>query len=434
MLPLKRFSIPLLAFIFIYSTFNLNYHREDWKKNVRTDGMGYYAYLPALFIYHDLEFDWVDSCLLKGIIDSTTFSPFAVWQKTGSCNKYYWGTSLSIMPFFLIAHGYAHLTGEPMTGYSKPYLMGVSFAAIFYALAGLYLFQILCSRYIKHPVLLVALVWGLGLGTQVYYYAVCEPSMSHVYSFFFVVLFIFSWIKYLEAFRPGYLSLCAAALALITLIRPINVLVVLFLPFLSSGIQPFVSAFRHLFSAKKTIILPAILLASLLFTQLLIYKIQTGKWLIDSYSVESFNFTVFNLDSFLLSYKKGLFTYTPILFICFAALISFRRNPSQILLFIIPFSILSYVLSSWWMWFYGGSFGMRAMLEYFPVLFIPLAQAAGSIRGTLRTNALIALLALFIIHCQMQTMQYRHAIIHWADMDATRYWDTYCKPPYNWLF
>ena len=39
---------------------NFNWTKESWKHILEADAKGYYAYLPATFIYHDLNFGFFD--------------------------------------------------------------------------------------------------------------------------------------------------------------------------------------------------------------------------------------------------------------------------------------------------------------------------------------------------------------------------------------
>ena len=47
--------VLLLAVILLFTTRDC---KTDWDKMVAADGLGYYAYLPATFIYHDLSFSF----------------------------------------------------------------------------------------------------------------------------------------------------------------------------------------------------------------------------------------------------------------------------------------------------------------------------------------------------------------------------------------
>ena len=60
---MKRFTISLsiktifmIMVIMTLVTSNLNWGKDHWKGIVEADAKGYYAYLPAIFIYKDLNF------------------------------------------------------------------------------------------------------------------------------------------------------------------------------------------------------------------------------------------------------------------------------------------------------------------------------------------------------------------------------------------
>lgn len=41
-------------------SYNLHSGKDNWKGIIESDGKGYYAYLPAIFIYNDLNFGFFD--------------------------------------------------------------------------------------------------------------------------------------------------------------------------------------------------------------------------------------------------------------------------------------------------------------------------------------------------------------------------------------
>jgi hypothetical protein len=169
--------------------------------------------------------------------------------------------------------------------------------------------------------------------------------------------------------------------------------------------------------------------------QLMIYKLQTGQWLVYSYAEEGFNFTSPELYNFLFSYKKGLFVYTPasffiVLLVLLILVFSFAKKKMitrdetrfQSLSFLGFFLLVVYVLSSWWMWFYGGSFGSRAMIEYYPFIFLAFALSLNE-QSKWWLNLLFTALILGCIQLNMvQSKQYISGAIHWVDMDKEWYW------------
>ena len=58
------YSFLLTAVILVWVSSNLNWGGGRWGHIVKTDGNGYYAYLPAVFIYHDLHFNFIDKFMM----------------------------------------------------------------------------------------------------------------------------------------------------------------------------------------------------------------------------------------------------------------------------------------------------------------------------------------------------------------------------------
>lgn len=88
--------------------------------------------------------------------------------------------------------------------------------------------------------------------------------------------------------------------------------------------------------------------------------------------------------------------------------------------------LLIYILSSWWSWWYGGSFSSRPFVEYLPLFAIPLGLAIHHLAKGLRKGYVI-LLALLVVLCQIQTYQARYYRIHYEDMDRERYWQEFLR-------
>src|SRR6185312_13297898 len=114
------------------------------------DQSGYYLYLPAVFIYHDLGglrfYPEINKQYnLSG--DANTYGMFD--QPGGKRNiKYSIGTSLFELPFFLTAHAYCLLThAYPADGYSYPYQFGGIFCNIFWVVCGLFFMRSFLSRH-----------------------------------------------------------------------------------------------------------------------------------------------------------------------------------------------------------------------------------------------------------------------------------------------
>jgi hypothetical protein len=145
----SKIAILLFATVCIYIVFNLN----KWRSNevLQWDKSGYYLYLPATFINHDLA----HLAFYPGI--AATYHPNADWvwfsindiPETGrKLNKYPVGVSVFELPFFLVAHAYTTLTKQfPADGYSPPYLLAVCLATIFWVTLGLWLLRKFLLKY-----------------------------------------------------------------------------------------------------------------------------------------------------------------------------------------------------------------------------------------------------------------------------------------------
>jgi hypothetical protein len=96
----------------------------------------------------------------------------------------------------------------------------------------------------------------------------------------------------------------------------------------------------------------------------------------------------------------------------------FANNRYLAMSYLLFFGLVTYILSSWWIWYYGGSFSLRAYIEYFGVFAVLLTLLLNQLRFQ---HFYLGLVILLIMLCQIQTYQYRYFIIHWSEMDATKY-------------
>ena len=162
--------------------------------------------------------------------------------------------------------------------------------------------------------------------------------------------------------------------------------------------------------------------------QLIIYKVQCGDFFVYSYQGEGFNFTDPQIFNFLFSYQKGLFVYTPIFLLPLLGLYTlFKLSRYHFFAFVVPMSIVIYVLSSWWCWFYGGSFSSRVMVvEFIPLFALLLGIALQHFKKPYR-NTLLASMLVVLFVCQIQIFQYRYYEIHWAHMNKEKYWKVFLR-------
>jgi len=266
-------------------------------------------------------------------------------------------------------------------------------------------------------------------GTNLFYYSVAEPGLSHVYSFTLISAFLFHARSFLFTPSNKHLLLLGVLLGFICLVRPINGLIVFSIPFLSFEANQFKAFFKNLVQNRIGLIGALVLFLAIIFIQLSYYKLATGHYIVYSYGEEGFNFFSPHIFDILFSYKKGLFLYTPIFFLASTIGLIALYNQSKFagISWILFFLLITYVFSSWWMWYYGGSFSSRVYVEFIPFFMVPLALSLDFFKKRIWRIGYSSLLILLIVICQIQTFQYRYYYIHWADMTKEKYWDVFLR-------
>jgi hypothetical protein len=393
---------------------------------IHADAQGYYGYLVAAFI--ERSFDWKQ---VIAAYNTTYFgggaSDFTVVTDHGYVNKYYVGTAVLMLPFFLLSCLAAAVMGQPVDGYAVPFHIGMMLSALFYAIMGLRLMgRYLHGKGFSWPVI-SATALGVFAGTGLLFYSVMEPAMSHVYSFFLFSAFIFLADRAMAAPVRGRLIALAAVLALIALVRPTNAVIVLSLPFIAGGWRPFMVFLKAVFSDRRLLVPSMVVAVSIVALQLLMYQLQVGRPLVWSYSGEGFNFLAPEVMNVLFSYKKGLFVYYPWTLLAALGLIVLAVQSRAAALWLVVFLGLAvYIISSWWSWYYGASFGMRAMVEYLPFFMVLMAYLLQAVPVEFRSGVMVLSFMAIPVNL-IQTYQYNKFILHWDQMDEDRFWQVFLK-------
>jgi hypothetical protein len=406
----------------------INNYVGNVDKTINADGIGYYDYLPSIFIHHDiLRKDnslQEDSLLFKRIISTGVYVDY----NEDKVNKYPCGTALLQLPFFAYTYLTSQLSGNTNDGYQRPFQRAIFHAAIFYLfLSILFLKKILVLYEIDKYVIIFCQL-TLVFSTSVTHYANYDAGFSHVYSLFAITAFFYFIKSFLLQRIVNHFILACLFLGLIFILRQLNILVVLFIPFLAGSTENLKVGVLTLFSKYKSLQLGIAIFIGVCSIQFTLWYLQTGHFFVYSYQGESFDFSDPHFYSILFSYKKGLFIYTPILLFTLVGLAWFTLKKQFYLLFtcIAFLGIITFILSSWWSWYYGCSFGLRAYIDYYSAFFIPFAILLNAVKIIPRT--IIIILALPTIPLNIiQTYQYKEFILHWIDMDKEKYWKVFLK-------
>lgn len=424
----SNITIIAIGIIVTMVSSNINWGRNYWKNILESDAKGYYSYLPAIFIYQDLNFSFFDKIEKEKYPNKNTFYDYRSSFNGKVINKYYAGTALAQMPFFLMAHSLSYLTGNETDGYSKLYMIFVNLAAIFYLLSGLIFMNGILKNFELSDRNRAIVLFVSVFGTNLFYYTIGECGMSHVYSFAFVSMFAYYIQQFFNTHHNRYLYYIAFALGMVVFIRPINVLVLSFVPFLAGGFPMLKDGLKAMFLKPLNLLLAVLLFLGIAFIQLCIYKISTGSFFVYSYLDEGFNFTNPQIINILFSYKKGLFLYTPVYLVSlFGLYYLYNKDKAQFLFWIVPFVSIVFVFSSWWNWYYGGSFSSRVFVEFIPFFMILLGLLLHFSVSKIKKWIVLSVLFLLVLICQIQTFQYRYNTIHWSEMTQEMYWDVFLK-------
>ena len=215
------------------------------------------------------------------------------------------------------------------------------------------------------------------------------------------------------------------------LIRPVNIILFL-LPFLYNvkSLNELKEKTLFFISHWKHLLVIAVLALLVISPQLFYWKYVTGDWFFNSYVGEKFYFGQPHIMEFLFSYRKGWLLYTPIMLLSIIGIILSYKGQKNIFFGLsIILGLNIYILSSWWSWWYGGSFGMRPMIDVYALLAIPFAL---SIQWIIQRHIFLKIitgwLILYFINLNLfQTAQKRHNVLHWDSMTKDAYWTNFNK-------
>jgi hypothetical protein len=403
----------IFIILFMVSSYNL---WRTWLGHGKTpfysDVNVYYSYLPALFVHNDLTFSF----------------PNEYWtvkaENGNTVMKSSMGMAYMYMPFFLIGHSIALVTGEAATGYSQPYAWSVYYGTLIYMFVGLYFLRKALKRYFSEGVTALTLI-AVYLGTNLMFYNLGTGEMTHGYLFAIYGVLIYKLIRWNDTGEARHLYVIAFLSGLALAIRSVELFTLLIIPFFGVyNKETLNKRLQQLFGSVPSLVLVLFCLILPLIPQVIYWKIITGQWFFYSYPGEKFFFDNPKLLDFLFSYRKGWFLYTPMMLLAVAGLFylkKFVKDFSYILPIILIITV--YVLSSWWTWWYGGGFGMRAMIQFYAFMAFPLAALFQQFNNSLlKRSTRNFFVTVLIVLSLFQSYQYKIAFIHWDSMSKDTYW------------
>jgi hypothetical protein len=338
------------------------------------DVFGYYLYLPAKLIYHDLGLTdhlWINKLINHyqntGTLYQAYVGPSGQWVM-----KYSMGIAILYLPFFFIAHFLCGILGFPPDGLSMPYQYGLAIGGLFYTVIGLIFFRKILLKFFNDRVTTLVMIVTV-FGTNYINLTTTGNLLAHNFLFTLFAIFIWSVIKWSEEGKIRYVVLLSFISGLMTLIRP-NEVVCLIIPIFwgvhnIKSINEKVSFFGE---RKWQLLIGSLCFIIVLLPQFYYWKKYTGSYVFYSYPNpgEGLDFLSPHIGNFLLSFRKGWFIYSPIVIFYLIGLVFLARRKKDLLLPVIYYLLVSlYVISSWTCWWYaGGCYSQRAVLSIYLVL------------------------------------------------------------------
>ncbi|MCX6304420.1 MAG: hypothetical protein NT040_05595 [Bacteroidetes bacterium] len=390
-----------------------------------SDRAGYYIYLPATFFYR------FDTRRMPADLDIQTGGGFSIDTLNKKIStKYTYGVALLASPFFLASGLVSRIAGfDSESGFSMLYMRMMSLAAVIYLVLGLWFLKKFLDNYFK-PVVNFFVIILVFLGTNLFYYALIDGMMSHVYSFFLFALFLFALKKFRVSQSGTYFLLVSFALSLAILIRPTNILLgLLFFTWDAASPAEWLKRLKLLLKSPYALYFPLILFIVFL-PQLIYWKYLSGNWLHFSYGKEGFtNWSHPRIAEVLFSPVNGLLTYTPMVFFFLTGtFMMILRRRSNGWLIAAVFILVTLVCASWNMWYFGCSYGQRSYVEYYTILSVPLAWLVTGVfsNRSLVVKTIVLFLVFFTVYANL-----RHsAVLYRLDrcyFGSTWDWDHYLR-------
>lgn len=417
----KRCPSVLVIVVLIISCIWVNGNVSKWNKKsvIDWDVTYYYCYLPATFIKKDISLKFVDENREYYALNHQ-YLPLKI-ENGNYIIKTSMGMAVMYLPFFTMAHVFAKIFGYETDGFSEPYQLMIQFSGLVYLVIGLFFLRRILLLYFSENVTAVALFCVL-FGSNLFYYASVHGAMSHTHTFCLASIFMWYGIKWLQKPYLKASIILGLVMGLIVLIRPINILFVLFLVLFGvTSVQEFGQRLLLFWKHKKLVVLMKVLAVLVFVPQLLYWKHITGHYFFNSYVGERFYFNNPHLLEGLFGFRKGWLLYSPIMFFSLVGMVMlFKARREFGLPLTILFLLYTYVILSWWCWWYGGAYGMRAMIDIYPFLIICFAVF---IHKMISNKVMMSILGLLIIINCFQMYQYRRGVIHYDSMTKEAYFD-----------
>lgn len=365
------YALALIVAVHTVMVLFVHDYRDPRRHFLTWDAYGYYLYLPGAFIYGDLDaFAFTQKHREHYYLSGDFYQVRDVAGKP--VPSYTMGLAILWLPFFLAAHAVALAGAAPADGLSLPYQVAIALASAFYLWAGMRCLGRWLKRYVDAWTAAMVLL-TLYFGTNLFYYAVFQPGLTHIYLFALYGVLLWWTERWFD--RPSLVLATGlgALLALLCVARPTEVVaVILLLGYaLSSGAR-----WRAVWSHPMHVGAAALAGLAVVFPQMLIWKRQTGRWLFNAYAEQGWGFDWLHphFAEKIFGFEKGWLLYSPLMGLAVLGLFFVHRYARAWAWPVAVFFLVNlWVLCAYTQWGMDTGFGMRFIVQSYAVLALPLA-------------------------------------------------------------
>lgn len=341
----KLFSTIGFIFISLILIYTNLFFYPTWQNGrsqatISWDVAGYYCYLPAVFINHDLfTLEKTRASTIEYGCQEGDFYSAQLQPNHKYIMKYSMGNAILYLPFFMVAHVVATCFHFNADGFSIPYQAGVSWGCLIYALLSLWLLFNILIQYFDLKSSLATLLL-LVIGTNYLEYAAISNALAHNQLFFLYCLIIYCTIEFYKNPKSITAIAIGGIIGLAVLTRPTEIIIII-IPLLWNvySAETFKNRLNFISKNIKKYVLVSCILLMCLGLQLIYWKMASNHWIQFTYNDEHFDWLHPHIINGLWSFRKGWFIYTPIMFL--PALASFFYiNKTKIFFMYVAFSCL----------------------------------------------------------------------------------------------
>jgi Dolichyl-phosphate-mannose-protein mannosyltransferase len=411
--PLPLFAAVFMIFIIGFgASIFLVPHR--YGRLIVGDGIYYYVYLRSVVIDGDLDFT-NDYTLYQSFNNEDLQKKREMLElhKTPlgkPANYFSVGPAVLWSPVYVPTHLLAVMLGLPQDGYSYWYEAPILLFSIVYGFVGFLLIYRVAVGLFSRWAAFVA-VLGMWMATNVVYYMGISPSASHVLSLFAVALFVFLWWRFRgKRTWRGWFILGLSA-GLMTLVRWQDILVTLLALFdmIDDGWaivknRSFVSMVRA--KVPEGLIFTAGLLIAF-SPQMAAWQILYGAPITAPQGASFFYPLRPEMWNVLFGLKRGLFTWTPLIFLAALGFLPlYRRDRALGSAAFAIFLAETYVNSIVYDWWGGEAFGARRFIGLIPFFALGLAALVEAIAARVSRRTVLVALGAFTVWNLLFILQY----------------------------